>query len=90
MRVYWGIQGGESAELLDGAEAKDKKAIYRIGVERVVKGEVKIVRATGKQKIINNDSRLRVVDVVASESLFIEFVGGSGFAFGWYECVATF
>ena len=86
VRTYWGLQGGESIELYDGSQAKDQKAVYRIGVERVVKGEVKIIRPSGKPKIINADSRSKVVDILVSESLFLEFVGASGFAFGWYEC----
>jgi hypothetical protein len=90
MRSYWGIQGGESVEIYNGADVKDRHIIYRIGVERVVKGEVKIVRGSGPAKIINNDSRLKAVDVTVKDSLFIEFVGPNGFAFGWWECVGTF
>ena len=56
-------------------------------VERVVKGEVQIITPAGKPKIINADSRSKVVDLLVSESLFVEFVGPQGFAFGWYECV---
>ncbi len=89
MRTYWGIQGGENLEIYDGSDAKDRKVLYRIGVERIVKGEVKIIRPSGKPKIINNDSRMKVVDVVANESMFIEFVGSAGFAFGWFEFVAA-
>lgn len=87
MRTYWGINGGESVELYDGGDAKGKSVIYRICVERVVKGEVKIIRGGGKMKIINNDSRLKSVDLVVVESLYLEFVGANGFAYGWYECV---
>ena len=87
MRTYWGIQGGESIELYDGQDAKNQTVIYRIGIERIVKGEVKIIRSAGKPKIVNADSRSKVIDVVVSDSLFLEFVGPNGFAFGWYDCV---
>jgi len=89
MRTYWGINGGENIEIYDGTDAKDKKVIYRIGVERIFKGEIKIIKPGGKQKIINNESRMKIVDVVTSESLFIEFVGRDGSAFGWYEFVSA-
>ena len=87
MRTYWGIQGGESVELYDGQDAKDSKIIYRICVERLVKCEVKIIRGPHKPKIINNDSRSKVVDVVVSQGLFIEVIGANSFAYGWYEYV---
>ncbi len=87
MRVYWMLQGGESAEIYDGLEptAKDHVVVYRVGVERMIKAEVKIVRQKGPPKIINADSRIRVVDVAAAGALFLEVVGGGGSAFGWYE-----
>lgn len=89
MRTYWGIHGGESVELYDGGESKGKSVVYRVCVERVVRGEVKIIRGTGKQKIINSESRLKAVDLVVGDSLFLEFVGANGFAYGWYECVGS-
>ena len=87
MRTYWGIQGGENIEIYDGQGVKDHLVIYRVCVERVVKGEVKIITPAGKPKIINAESRSKVVDILVSEGLFVEFVGPQGFAFGWYECV---
>ena len=87
MRSYWGIKGGESIEIFSGDDAKAGAVIYRIGVERVVGGEVKIVRAAGAPKIINNDSRSKTIDLPVTQSLFIEFVGDTGFAFGWTDCI---
>ena len=59
--------------------------IYRIGVERLVQGELKIVRAVGKAKIINKDSHSMVIDVATTGALFLEVFGTGGLAFGWYE-----
>jgi len=89
MRVYWGIHRGESIEVYDGAETNDVKATYRIGVERVVGGEVKIVRPHGSAKIINNGSTVKILDVTTRDSLYIEFLGADGFAYGWYEFLAA-
>lgn len=88
MRVYWALRGGESSEIYDGIDAKEKVLVYRIGVDRLVEGEVKIVRNIGKPKIINNNSRSKVIDIAVSAALFIEVIGNGGFASGWYETVA--
>jgi hypothetical protein len=87
MRVYWMLRGGESVEIYDGSDAatKDKVVIYRVGVERMVQAEVKVVRTKAPPKIINADSRIRTIDVAATGALFLEVVGPTGVAFGWYE-----
>jgi hypothetical protein len=89
MKIYWGIHSGESIEVYDGDDAKGKIVMYRIGVERVDKGEVKIVRPSAKPRIINNESRMKVLDITTNGSLFIEYVGKDGFACGWYEFVSA-
>jgi len=61
--------------------------VCRIGVERMVKGEVKIVRSNAKPKIINNDSKVKVADVAVAGALFLEVIGPGATAFGWYEAV---
>ena len=91
MRVYWMLMSGEHAEIYDGSEpaTKDKMVVYRIGVERLHKAEVKLVRPGAKVKIINVDNHLRTVDIATSGSLFLEVIGAGGAAFGWYEAVAS-
>jgi hypothetical protein len=91
MRVYWMLISGEHAEIYDGADAaaKDKVVVYRIGVERLHKAEVKIVRPNAKPKIINVDSLVGTLDVATSGSLFLEVIGKDGAAFGWYEALPT-
>jgi hypothetical protein len=91
MRVYWMLMASESAEIYDGSDAptKDRVVVYRIGVQRLHKAEVKIVRPNAKPKIINADSRLSTVDVATTGSLFLEVIGKDGVAFGWYEAVPT-
>jgi hypothetical protein len=89
MRVYWALRGGESSEIYDGGEgaSKDSAVVYRIGVERLVQCELKIIKQPGKHKIINNDSRMKIVDVATTGALYVEAVGNNGLAFGWYEAV---
>ena len=91
MRVYWMLQGGESAEIYDGSGRGDPKpsVVYRVGVERLIRAEVKIVRQDANPKIINADSRIKVTDVPVSGSLFLEVTGNGGCASGWYEAVAA-
>jgi hypothetical protein len=90
MRVYWMLRGGESAEIYDGAEIEDAKpVVYRVGVERLVEAEVKIVRQDAGAKIINSDSRLKVIDIAVAGALFLEVSGERGVAFGWYEAVVA-
>ena len=89
MRVYWMLRGGESAEIYDGLDSisKSKVLVYRVGVERLINGEVKILRQTGNPKIINSDSRIRVIDMAVAGALYLEVVGKDAVAFGWYETV---
>lgn len=89
MRIHWLLRAGESIEIYDGMDgpAKDKVVVYRIGIERLVQGELKIVRPIGKAKIINKDSRATVIDVATSGALFVEVIGTRGLAYGWYEAV---
>lgn len=91
MRIYWMLRAGESTEIYDGMDgpAHDKVVVYRIGVERLVQGELKIVRPAGKPKIINKDSRTMVIDVATTGALFLEVIGNGGLAFGWYEAVVA-
>jgi hypothetical protein len=51
----------------------------------MVQAEVKVVRTKAPPKIINADSRIRTIDVAATGALFLEVVGPTGVAFGWYE-----
>ena len=89
MRADWMLRGGESIEVYDGEElAKGKPLVYRIGVERFVQTEVKIVRPNAKTKILSRDSRSTVIDVAVSGALFLEATNKDGCAFGWYEVVA--
>lgn len=89
MRTYWMLRSGESIEVFDGQDvlAKDRSLVYRIGVERMITAEVKVVRTVGKVKIITRDSKSNVIDVPVSGALFIEVQGQGGVAFGWYEAV---
>ena len=89
MRAYWMLRGGESIEVYDGEElAKGKAFVYRIGVERFVQTEVKIVRPNAKTKILSRDSRSPVIDVAVSGALYLEATNKDGCAYGWYEVVA--
>jgi hypothetical protein len=92
MRVYWMLRGGESIEVYDGSDpdAKKKIIVYRIGVERMIGAEVKVVRPNGTPKILNAESRSLVIDVATSGSLFLEVLGNNGVAFGWYEAINQF
>lgn len=89
MRVHWTLRTGESIEVYDGVDgvAKDKVVVYRVGVERFHQGEVKIVRQSGKPKVLTKDSRSPVIDVAVAGALFIEVSGKDGLASGWYEAV---
>lgn len=91
MRVYWMLTGGESAEIYDGTEHQmgGKSVVYRVGVERLVQAEVKIVRQSAKPKLINADNRIRAVDIPVNGALFLEVTGKGGCAFGWYEAVVA-
>jgi len=92
MRVYWMLRGGESIEIYDATEgiAKDKVIAYRVGVERFIQAEVKLVRPNAKAKIITRDSRSYVLDVATSGALYLEVSGKDGCAFGWYEVLVGF
>jgi hypothetical protein len=82
------LRGGESIEIYDGEGfAKDRVVTYRVGVERFVQAEVKLVRPNAKPKIISADSRAHVLDVAVSVALYLEVSGKDGCAFGWYEAI---
>jgi hypothetical protein len=85
------LRGGESCEVYDGPEgnAKEKIVVYRIGIERLIQAEVKVVRQNGKSKIINGDSRIKVIDVATTGALFLEVIGRDACAFGWYEAIGV-
>jgi hypothetical protein len=83
------LRGGESIEVYDAeGVAKDKVIVYRVGVERFIQAEVKLVRPNAKAKIITRDSRSYVLDVATSGALYLEVSGKDGSAFGWYEALA--
>lgn len=82
------LRSGESIEIYDGdGIAKDRVVIYRVGVERFVQAEVKLVRPNAKPKIISRESRSPIIDVATAGALFLEATGQNGAAFGWYEAV---
>ena len=88
MRVHWMLRSGESIEIYDGdGIAKERVIVYRVGVERFVQAEVKLVRPNAKAKVISKESRSPIIDVAVAGALFLEATGKDGCAFGWYEAV---
>jgi hypothetical protein len=85
------LKGGESFEIYDGQDptTKDKVVIYRVGVERLVSAEVKVVKPNGKPKILTKDSRHFTIDVAVTGALFLEVIGNGGCASGWFETVVS-
>jgi hypothetical protein len=45
MRVYWMLKAGENIEIFDGQDGSSKGLVYRVGVERFIQAEVKVIHA---------------------------------------------